>query len=174
MGLDGFQASTGWLDSINRQHNIKFATLNGESTNVPAANIKEYQCRLPEICIGYNIKDIFNVYESGLFYHQLQCKSCERLIDPPSDNTPDCDFESDVTTEMRQIIDVPFREFINLESDKIIHPVVAEPGTLQADTDVAPDDYQPDEVLDPTPQHKTTIAGHLKPGTYQKKSCQEG
>ena len=59
---------------------------------------------------------------------------------------------------MRQLIDVPFREFINLESNEIIHPVVAEPGTLQADADVVPDDYQPDEVLDPTPQHKTTIA----------------
>ena len=32
------------------------------------------------------------------------------------------------------------------------------PGTLQADADVVLDDYQPDEELDPTPQHKTTIA----------------
>ena len=79
-------------------------------------------------------------------------------IDPPSENTPDPDFESDVTTEMRQLTDVAFREFINVESDKIIHSVVAEPGTLQADADVVPDDYQRDEVLDPTPQHKTTIA----------------
>ena len=59
---------------------------------------------------------------------------------------------------MRQLIDVSFREFINLESDEIIHPLVAEQGTLQADTDVVPDDYQPDEVMDPAPQHKTTIA----------------
>ena len=43
-------------------------------------------------------------------------------------------------------------------SHKIIHPVVAEPGTLQADADVILGDYQPDKVLDPTPQHKTTIA----------------
>ena len=59
---------------------------------------------------------------------------------------------------MRQLIDVPFREFVNLESDEIIHPVVAEPGSLQADVDIVPDDYQPDDVLDPTPQHKTTTA----------------
>ena len=77
-------------------------------------------------------------------------------IDSPTHNTPDSDFESDVTTEMRQLIDVPFRVFINLDSDKIIHPVVAEQDTLQADGDVVPDNYQPDKVLDPTPQHKTT------------------
>ena len=348
MGLDGFQASTGWLDSFKRRHNIKFATLSGESADVPAANVEEYQHRLPEICQGYSLRDIFNIDESGLFYRQLQCKSLvhakdprkggkgqklkdritvifgcsamgEKLkltvigrsksprsfrgkeginpvryrynnkawttsaefeaylswlnnkmisqgrkillfldnapghghhsfsnikleflppnttsklqpldagiiaqvkalyrkrmlrnisfniqqnipaseaakkidiftaiewlslawsgvsdlnikrcfkkvgfsqmhIDPASDSTADPDFESDVTPEMRQLIDVSFREFINLESDEIIHPLVAEQGTLQADTDVVPDDYQPDEVMDPAPQHKTTIA----------------
>ena len=96
-------------------------------------------------------------------------------IDPPSDNTPDPDLESDGTAEMRQLIDVPFREFINLEHDKIIHPVVAEPGTLQADADVVPDDYQPDEVLDPTPQYKTTIAEDItKLAQIKKKSSQVG
>ena len=67
MGLDGFQASTGWLDSFKRWHNIKFATFSRESADVPAATIKEYQHRLPELCKGYNLQDIFNVDESGLF-----------------------------------------------------------------------------------------------------------
>ena len=40
----------------------------------------------------------------------------------------------------------------------MIQPFIAESGTLQADANVVPDDHQPDEVLDPTPQPKTTIA----------------
>ena len=46
-----------------------------------------------------------------------------------------------------------------MKSDEIIHPAVAEPGFLQADADLVPDNYQPDEQLqDPTPEYRTTIA----------------
>ena len=73
--------------------------------------------------------------------------------DPNSNSLPDPDHDSDVTDEVRALIDGPFGDFINLESDGIIQPVVAEPGILQADANIVPDDYQLDEQLpDSTPQ----------------------
>ena len=78
---------------------------------------------------------------------------------PNNDSLPDPDLDSDVTNEMRAVINIPFRDFIKLESDKIIHPVVAEPGILQADADIVPDNYQSDEQLpDSTPGYNTSIA----------------
>ena len=44
MGLIHFHASIGWLDSFKKHHNIKFATLSRESSDVPAATVEEYQC----------------------------------------------------------------------------------------------------------------------------------
>ena len=43
MGLIKFQASTGWLDSFKKCHNIKFPTLCRESNDVPTATVEEYQ-----------------------------------------------------------------------------------------------------------------------------------
>ena len=80
-----------------------------------------------------------------------------KVIKKYEKGNPDNEFESYITAEMRQLNDVQFREFINLESDKISHSVVADTGTLQIDADVVPDDYQPDKVLNPSPQYKTTI-----------------
>ena len=39
------------------------------------------------------------------------------------------------------------KRFHHLKSDEIIHQVVEEPDILQADADIVPDDYQPDEQL---------------------------
>ena len=82
MGLIKSRASTGWLDSLKKCHNIKFVTLRGESAEVPAATVEEYQHQLPEICKGYSLCDIFSVDENGLFYQQLQCKSLVQAKDP--------------------------------------------------------------------------------------------
>ena len=64
---------------------------------------------------------------------------------------------------MTALIDIPFRDFINLESSKMIYPVVAMQGILQADADIVPDDYQPDEQLrDFTPQYRTSTAEDIE------------
>ena len=75
MGLDDFSRSTGWLDAFKKQHQIKFTNLCGESADVPTSVIENYHQSLPDIYQGYHPRDIFNVDESGLFYHQLQTKS---------------------------------------------------------------------------------------------------
>ena len=74
---------------------------------------------------------------------------------PNNDSFPDPYLDFDVTDEMRGLIDIPFRDFINLEGDEIIHPVVAEPGILYAV--IVPDDYQPDS----TPRYRAFIAGDI-------------
>ena len=75
MDLDNFSGSSGWLDSFKKHHQIKFTNHCKESPDVPSSVIENYHDTLPNICQGYHLQDIFNVDESGIFYHQLQTKS---------------------------------------------------------------------------------------------------
>ena len=74
LDLDDFQASHGWLASFKTWHHIKFSGFSRESADVPEDIVDDYITWLPDICAGYDLKDIFNVDESWLFYHQTQFK----------------------------------------------------------------------------------------------------
>ena len=63
---------------------------------------------------------------------------------------------------MHSLLDVPFADFIILESDEIIHPKTAPAGpTNQAlpDADDIPSDYQAD--IEPTPTPKFSMVQHV-------------
>ena len=69
--------------------------------------------------------------------------------------------EADVTDDVQSLLNIPFTEFINLESDEMIHPQVA-PTISQEQApkdDEVPDDYQPDSDCMPTP--KFSLDEHL-------------
>ena len=63
-----FKASNGWLDSFLRRHNIVFKTMSGERGDVDNSVCEDWIKKLPEICEGYEPKDIFNMDETGVFY----------------------------------------------------------------------------------------------------------
>ena len=75
MGHDDFTASNGWLHSFQKRHNIKQAVLSGEAADVQQTTVDDWCQRLPTICEGYDLKDIFNSDESALFYRTLPGKS---------------------------------------------------------------------------------------------------
>ena len=54
-----------------------------------------------------------------------------------------------VTPEMENLIDVPFREFVEVESDEIIHPTEATPGQEVEEDEEGQDDNQPDPEAEP-------------------------
>jgi hypothetical protein len=62
-----FKASNGWLES--------FRQLSGMSADVNEGLVTGWTDRLPSLCEGYQLKDIFNVDESGFFYRALPEKS---------------------------------------------------------------------------------------------------
>ena len=74
LGHDNFQASNGWLDSWQKRHNVKFNTLSGEAADVPVEVCDDWTRRLPELCEGYDPKDIFNCDETGLLFRAMPTK----------------------------------------------------------------------------------------------------
>ncbi|XP_071508679.1 tigger transposable element-derived protein 4-like [Diadema antillarum] len=66
--LDDFKASNGWLEAFRRRHNIIFGKMNGESGGVETDVVDDWKQRLPELCADYDLRDIYNMDETGLFF----------------------------------------------------------------------------------------------------------
>jgi hypothetical protein len=75
MGHDDFTASNGWLEAWQKRYGVKMAVLAGESADVPQEAVAEWAKRLPDIIKDYELKDIFNADETGLYYRALPARS---------------------------------------------------------------------------------------------------
>ena len=79
----------------------------------------------------------------------------QHVFNKPINDVPEPDLEADVTDDMQSLLIIPFTEFINLESDEMIHPQAAPTISQEQapkDDDEVPDDYQPDSDCTPTPK----------------------
>ena len=65
--VTGFTASNGWLEKWKTRHNVKQLSVAGEDGEVNAETLEFWAERLPEIVKGYELKDIWNADETGLF-----------------------------------------------------------------------------------------------------------
>lgn len=72
--LDDFKASEGWLDKWKLSHGIKEKQISGESLDVSTTTIESWMERIKELCCGYDVKDIWNMDESGCFFKALPSK----------------------------------------------------------------------------------------------------
>ena len=70
-----FKASNGWLESFKKRHYISQGLLSGERRDVDQTEASNFKSKLPEICLGYEPRDVFNTDESGCFYRQLPSRS---------------------------------------------------------------------------------------------------
>ena len=75
LGVENFKASEGWLSCFKNRHNIAFKSISGESRDVNMSTVDDWKARLPGLCKDYNIKDIFNADETGLFFRALPNKT---------------------------------------------------------------------------------------------------
>ena len=57
------------------RHNVKQFSVAGEDGEVNAETLESWAERLPEIVKGYELKDIWNADETGLFWRALPVKS---------------------------------------------------------------------------------------------------
>ncbi|GBL80978.1 Tigger transposable element-derived protein 4 [Araneus ventricosus] len=64
-----FVCSNGWLDRFKKRHNIRSGKVVGEAASVCSSDINRWiENAWPDIIRNYDEKDIFNTYETGLFY----------------------------------------------------------------------------------------------------------
>lgn len=74
LGVEGFKASNGWLEKWKKRHFIRRVTVCGESGDVSGPTVDSWKERLAEILHGYELKDIYNIDETGCFWRSLPDK----------------------------------------------------------------------------------------------------
>ena len=70
-----FKASNGWLKSFQKRHSIMFNVIFGESVGKPKETLDTWKEMLPTIIEGYNLDEIYDCDETGLFFCTLPEKS---------------------------------------------------------------------------------------------------
>ena len=76
LNLEKFQASDGWLHSWKARYNISLKEVSGESKSVTREMTAAWnETSLPTILSRYELKDIYNTDDFGLFYQGLSKKT---------------------------------------------------------------------------------------------------
>ena len=78
--LDQFKASNGWLESFRKRHNISFRTLYGEGALLDKRIIENWKECWYQILHGYQLHNISNLDETGLFWRGLPKKSLYYIL----------------------------------------------------------------------------------------------
>ena len=75
LGYPDFKVSSCWLTRFKECNNLSKHKPCGESADVPAATVYSWKERLGSIISGYAMQDVWNMDETGCFYHALPDKS---------------------------------------------------------------------------------------------------
>ena len=72
LDIETFQASDGWLHAWKARYSFSFREESGESNSVTPEMIESWKgTSLPTILSRFQLKDIYNADEFGLFYQGL-------------------------------------------------------------------------------------------------------
>ena len=69
--LAAFTASNGWLEKFKQTYGLRETRITGEADDIPRMTIQSWIERLPELTAEYELKDICNMDELGLFFKAL-------------------------------------------------------------------------------------------------------
>ena len=69
--LAAFTASNGWLEKFKQTYRLRETRITGEADDVPRMTIQSWIERLPELTAEYELKDIWDMDELGLFFKAL-------------------------------------------------------------------------------------------------------
>jgi hypothetical protein len=82
LGHNDFTASNGWLEAWQRRFSVRLATLCGEAAAVCEDVVADWKKRLATITDGYDLADIYNADETGLYFRALSNRSMIVRDDP--------------------------------------------------------------------------------------------
>ena len=68
LGVVDFIYSNGWLQRFKNRHSIICHKISGESAGINPQLIRDGRQQAADIIKDYDLKDVFNVDETGLFY----------------------------------------------------------------------------------------------------------
>ena len=71
LNIENFQASEGWLSKWKQRNGIQQFKACGERGDVSDEAVTEWKEKIEEICMGYDMKNVFNCDETALFYKAL-------------------------------------------------------------------------------------------------------
>ena len=69
--LATFITSNGWLEKFKQTYRLRETRIAGEANDIPKMTIQSWIERLPELTSGYELKNIWNMDEMGLFFKAL-------------------------------------------------------------------------------------------------------
>ena len=69
--LSSFSASDGWLSEFKTRYSFKSYRLLGEAASAPVQDLDETRSKLRETLAKFQLEDIFNADETGLFFRLL-------------------------------------------------------------------------------------------------------
>ena len=76
LNTENFQASNGWLRRWKERNDISFKTVSGKSKSVTPEMVNAWsETSLPTYLSNYDLEDIYNADEFGLFYQCLPNKT---------------------------------------------------------------------------------------------------
>lgn len=75
MSINDFNASNGWLDKFRKRYMLSMKNLCGESAELDLEVVSNWKEYLPNLRRGYELKDIFNCDETGLFWRGVPTRS---------------------------------------------------------------------------------------------------
>ena len=75
LGYPEFKASSGWLTRFKERHNLSQHKVCGESADVPVATVSSWKERLSAITAGYELRDVWNLDETGCVFRALPDKN---------------------------------------------------------------------------------------------------
>ena len=78
LNIEDFKTSDGWLRRWKERRNITFKNVSEESNSVtPEMVTAGKETSLPTLLSNYDLNDIYNADESGLFYKYMTNKTCQ-------------------------------------------------------------------------------------------------
>ena len=81
LGIQDFRASQGWLDKWKSRNNVKSYAISGESGNIDLVTASNWKQALPALIGGYELKNVFNMDETGLFFRCLPDSTLSHVSD---------------------------------------------------------------------------------------------
>ena len=66
--LSNFEASKGWLEKFQKRYNISSKIITGESGSVLLEHVESGRTKLQELIALFNIENVYNADETGLFF----------------------------------------------------------------------------------------------------------